>query len=70
MSSKNTPDLLPTYYNHLVNRVLRTYDDQRRITEEEQLLEDPTAMFPSKARAKWEEESGLSTVTKRTITYY
>jgi len=44
----------------LVSRALRTYDGQGRITEEKQVLEDPTAMFPSEARAKWVEESGLS----------
>jgi hypothetical protein len=44
----------------LVNRALRTYDAHGRVIEEKQVLEDPTAMFPSDARAKWVEESGLS----------
>jgi RHS Repeat len=44
----------------LVNRALRTYDAKGRVIEEKQVLEDPTAMFPSDARAKWMEESGLS----------
>jgi YD repeat-containing protein len=44
----------------LVSRVLRKYDTHGRVIEEKQMLEDPTAMLPSEARAKWMEESGLS----------
>jgi YD repeat-containing protein len=44
----------------LVNRALRTYDAQGHVIEEKQVLDNPETMFPSEARAKMLEQSGLS----------
>ena len=44
----------------VVNRALRTYDAQGHVIEEKQVLENPETMFPSEARAKMLEQSGLS----------
>jgi YD repeat-containing protein len=44
----------------LVSRAVRTYDAQGRVIEEKQILDNPESIFPSEARAKMLEESGLS----------
>jgi YD repeat-containing protein len=44
----------------LVNRAVRTYDEQGRVKEEKQIWDRPEAMFPVEIHAKMLEESGLS----------
>jgi len=44
----------------LVNRAVRAYDAQGRVIEEKQILDNSETIFPSEARAKMLEESGLS----------
>jgi hypothetical protein len=44
----------------LVNRAQRTYDQQGRVIEERQILDNPETMFPAETRAKMLEASGFS----------
>lgn len=44
----------------LINRVVRTYDQDGRIAEEHQILDKPEILIPAEHRAKMIEESGVS----------
>ena len=44
----------------IVNRAERTYDEQGRVLEEKQILDNPETMIPAEARAKLLEQSALS----------
>jgi YD repeat-containing protein len=44
----------------LLSRLVRTHDEEGRITDVKTILEDPTSMFPAKAQADMIKESGVS----------